>query len=155
MIQSVKSQMTSSSSSSYKTLQPVKGSGSLNHLLSAVYILCYILPIAYIHVPYVFQNVIFPARFRSSGWTWVSNFNILHNIISVMRSTCPSQFNLCFLIKPNYILSFQYITDLLIGYNPPITTIYSCRTTYFSHNFLSKVINLFITFSLSTHDSEA
>jgi hypothetical protein len=34
----------------------------------SVSILCYFLPISYIHMPYIFQNVIFPTCFRSSNW---------------------------------------------------------------------------------------
>ena len=44
-------------SSPYKALQ---GSGLLNDFLPNVSILCHFLPIVYIHIPYIFQNVIFP-----------------------------------------------------------------------------------------------
>ena len=43
-----------------------------------------LLPIAYVYALSVFQNVIFPACFRSSNWSIRHGFpslNILHNII--------------------------------------------------------------------------
>ena len=71
----------SSSSSSYKTLLPIWGSGLLNfflpllpilcyilpslpilwYILPSLSILCYILPIAHVHILYIFQNVILPS----------------------------------------------------------------------------------------------
>ena len=71
-------------SSSYKALQPVQNSGLHNRFLPAVSILCYLLPIAYIHTPYIFQNVIFPKCFRSSNWPFRHGFpslNLLNIII--------------------------------------------------------------------------
>ena len=53
-------------SSPYEALQ---GSGLLNRFLPTVSILCYFLPIAYIHTPYIFQNVIFPTCFRLLKFT--------------------------------------------------------------------------------------
>jgi hypothetical protein len=50
-----------SSSSSYKALQPTKGSGLLNGFFPTVSILCYFLPIAYIHIRDIFQSVVFPS----------------------------------------------------------------------------------------------
>ena len=50
-------------SSSYRVLQPVQGSGFLNYFLPTISILCYFLPIAYIHALCIFQNVIFPMCF--------------------------------------------------------------------------------------------
>jgi hypothetical protein len=47
-------------------------------------LLCYFLPIGYIHVLYIFQNVTFPTCFRSSNWSFrhgCSSLNPLHNII--------------------------------------------------------------------------
>ena len=66
------------SSSSYKALQPVWGSGLLNHFLPTLSILYYFLPVAYIHTLYVFQNVIFPVRFKSSNWSFGHGFPSLN-----------------------------------------------------------------------------
>jgi hypothetical protein len=65
---------TAATFSSSKVLQPVYGSGSLNHVLPTISILCYLLPIAYIRAPYVFQNVIFPGRLWSSDWRFRHGF---------------------------------------------------------------------------------
>ena len=68
-------------SSAYKALQPVKDSGLLNYILPTVSVLCYFLPIAYVHAIYIFQNVI---RFRSSNWSFRYGFpslDLLHIII--------------------------------------------------------------------------
>ena len=65
-------------SSSYIALQPIKGSGLLNHFLPAISILDYFLPIAYIHVLYIFQSVIFTACFRSSNWSFIHGFPSLN-----------------------------------------------------------------------------
>jgi hypothetical protein len=50
---------------SFEVLHPVQGSGSLNYLLLSVSILYNFLPAVYVQTPYVSQNVIFPACFRS------------------------------------------------------------------------------------------
>jgi hypothetical protein len=60
----IESQVLAYSSSSYKALQPIQGSGLLNHFLPAVSIQCHFLPITYVHALYIFQNVIFPTCFR-------------------------------------------------------------------------------------------
>ena len=39
----------------------------LNHFLPTISILCYFLPITYVHALYVFQTIIFPTCFRSSN----------------------------------------------------------------------------------------
>jgi len=74
---------SSSPSSSYKALQPVEGSGSLNHFLPTVSILYYFLPISYVYALYIFQNVIFPTCFSSSNWSFRHGFPSLdlHHII--------------------------------------------------------------------------
>jgi hypothetical protein len=72
-------------SSSYKALQPMQGSALLNHFLPAASILCYFLPVAYVHALYIFQNVIFPICFRSSNWSFRHGFlflDLLHIIFS-------------------------------------------------------------------------
>ena len=52
---------TSPSSSSYKALQPVQGSGLLNYFLPSLSILCFILPVADVQTLYIFRNVILPS----------------------------------------------------------------------------------------------
>ena len=52
--------------------------------LPTVSILCHFLPIVYIHIPCVFQNVVFQTWFRSSNWPFRHGFpslNLLNIII--------------------------------------------------------------------------
>ena len=68
---------------SYKALQPAQGSGLFNYFLPSISVLCYILPVAYIHALYIFQDV-FPSVFRSSSWSFRHGFpslNLLHIVI--------------------------------------------------------------------------
>jgi len=63
------------------------------------------------------------------------HLSIFYTILSsAMRSTWPTQFNLCFFIKPNHILSFQYTIYFLISFNSPVAISCSCRTIYFPHD---------------------
>jgi len=67
--------------SSHKALQPVQGSCLLNYFPPTICVLCYFLPIAYIHALYIFQNVIFLTWFRSSNWSFRHGFpplDLLH-----------------------------------------------------------------------------
>jgi len=70
----------------------------LNHFLPTVSILCYFLPIAYIHVLYIFQKSSSQRVLDLPIGLLDMVFHLL--ILSVMRSTWPNQFSLRFLINP-------------------------------------------------------
>jgi hypothetical protein len=79
-----------STASSYNALQPIQGSGLLNHVLPTISILCHFLPIPYVHALYIFQNVIFPTCFRFTYWSLDMGFHLLifcTLLSSVMCST--------------------------------------------------------------------
>ena len=117
----------------------------LNDFLPTVSVLCYFLPIAYIHVLYIFQKsssqhvLGLPIGLLDMGFHLLilctilssAQYYPLHNIIlctilsSAMRSIWPNQFSLCFLINP---IIFCPFVDFLISFNPPVAILCSCRT---------------------------
>ena len=103
-------------SSSYRALQPVQDSDLLNYFLPTISILCYFLPIEYIHALYIYQNVIFPMCFSLPIDLLDMGFHLLIFCTissSAMSSTWPNQFNLCFLINP---ITFCPFNILLISW---------------------------------------
>jgi len=74
--------------SSYKALQPVYGSGLHNHFLPTISVLCCFLPIAYIQVLYIFQNVSIVLTFHVPMSS--SSFFILLTCLSHPKIICPA-----------------------------------------------------------------
>ena len=82
----------------------------LNGFLPTVSILSHFLPIVYIHIPYIFQNVVFPTCFRSSNWPFRHGFPSLNHLTPndhFSRRTAPLTSRCCIL----YIYSTNIRTE--------------------------------------------